>query len=185
MNLKEKMMETMMGSMSAEERKEMMEKIMETFFASMSPEEKQDMMKNMMPKMMEMMMGKGGSMMSMMGSMMGGKGPMAEMMKCCDDSGEESEGGFNPMEMCKQMMSSMRQSSEIATFATPEIRSLFEDWVRQIEDEIEQYIDKNVSCQPDILASHFKISKESVLYILSRLAQKGNISINVEKKSST
>lgn len=174
MNIKEKMMETMMGSMSPEERKEMMDKMMDGFFASMSPEEKQNMMKSMMPKMMEMMMGSGGSMMNMMGSMMG-------MVKRGGGPDKDTEGGFNPMEMCKQMMSTMRQSSDIATFATPEIRNLFEEWVRQIEEEIEQYIEKNASCEPGILASHFKISKESVLYILSRLAQKGKISIKVQK----
>jgi len=178
MNLKEKMMETMMGSMSPEERKEMMDKMMESFFTSMSPEEKQDMMKSMMPKMMEMMMGSGGSMMSMIGSMMG-------MTKRGGSPDKEAEGGFNPMDMCKQMMSSMRQSSDIATFATPEIRNLFEEWVRQIEEEIEQYIEKNASCEPEILASHFKISRESVLYFLSRLAQKGKISINVQKNPTT
>jgi hypothetical protein len=168
MNFKEKMMETMIGSMSAEDRKKMMDSMMEDFFSQMSPEEKKDMIKTMMPKMMEMMMG--------------GKGSMMDMRDCGGDSGEKDKGGFNPMEMCKEMMSSMRQNSEIATFATPEIRGLFEDWVRQIEEEIEQYIDKNDSCQPDVLAAHFKISKESVLYFLARLAQKGKISINVRKK---
>jgi hypothetical protein len=182
MNLKEKMMETMMGSMSAEEKKKMMNSMMESFFSSMSAEEKQDMMKTMMPNMMEMMKGSGG-MMGMMSSMMGGRSPMKDMASCCDDSGEESHEDFNPMEMCKQMMSSMRQSSDIATFATPEIRNLFEEWVRQIEEEIEQYITKNATSDPEIIASHFKISKESAIYFLSRLAQKGKISMNVQKMS--
>lgn len=171
MNIKEKMMETMMGSMSPEERKEMMDKMMETFFGSMSPSEKQEMMKSMMPKMMEMMMGSGRSMMG--------------MMKQGGDPGKGTEGGFNPIEMCRQMMSSMRQSSEIATFATPEIRNLFEEWVRQIEEEIEQHIIQNGSSEPELIASYFRISKESALYFLSRLAQKGKISINVQKNAST
>jgi hypothetical protein len=183
MNLKEKMMDTMMGSMSAEEKKEMMDTMMEKFFSSMSSEEKQDMMKSMMPKMMEMMKGSGG-MMGMMGAMMGGKSPMKDMMNCCDDSGEGSDEDLNPMEMCTQMMSSMRQSSEIATFATPEIRNLFEEWVRQIEEEIEQYIAKNATIEPEIISSHFKISKDSAIYFLSRLAQKGKITINVKKNPS-
>jgi hypothetical protein len=182
MNLKEKMMETMMGSMSPEEKKEMMNSMMETFFSSMSTEEKQEMMKTMMPKMMEMMRGSGG-IMGMMGSMMGGRSPLKEKAKSFDESADQPHEDFNPMDMCRQMMSSMRQSSEIATFATPEIRTLFEEWVRQIEEEIEQFITKNATSEPDIIASHFKISKASAIYFLSRLAQKGKISMNVQKNA--
>jgi hypothetical protein len=184
MNLKEKMMETMMGSMSPDEKKEMMNSMMESFFSSMSAEDKQDMMKTMMPKMMEMMSGSGG-MMGMMSSMMGGRSPVKDKSDCCDETVEDSPDDFNPMDMCRQMMSSMRQSSDIATFATPEIRSLFEEWVRQIEEEIEEYITKNSTSEPGIIASHFKISKESAIYFLSRLAQKGKISMNVQKNAGS
>lgn len=44
MGFKEKMMESMMGNMSSEERTAMMDKMMEQFLGNMSPEEKQDMM---------------------------------------------------------------------------------------------------------------------------------------------
>jgi hypothetical protein len=160
MGFKEKMMESMMGKISVEEKSAMMEKMMDQFFGNMTAEEKQDMMKNMMPKMM----GEGSSMMSSM---------------CCggDDS---SSDGFNPMDMCKKMMSSINQSSELATFATPEIRGLFEEWVGQLDNEVLDFVKKTKSTDPDQVAAHLKISRESAVYLLSRLAQKGIISFSVQ-----
>ncbi|MCX7710229.1 MAG: hypothetical protein N2484_10330 [Clostridia bacterium] len=185
MGFKEKMMEGMMGSMSSEERKEMMDKMMENFFSNMTKEEKQEMMNNMMPKMMGMMMGgsepgAGGNMMgSMMKSMMGGGSPMMSMMGGKEEVGEK---GFNPMDMCKKMMSTISQSSEIATFATPEVRQMFEEWVQQVDEEILNYVNDSGSIDPEQIAAHLKISKNSVIYFLSRLAQKGKLSIKVEKQ---
>jgi hypothetical protein len=139
MDLKEKMMESMMGKMSAEERSAMMDKMMEQFFDGMSAGEKQDMMMKMMPKMM--------------GQMMGGDGGM--------------------MGMCAKMMSRMSQSSEMAAFATPELRGLFDEWVQQLEAEVMESVKGKEEIDPEELAAKLKISKESTVYLLSRLAQKG------------
>ena len=49
----DEMMEAMIGSMSKEDRQEMMAKMMDKFFAGMTAEDKQRMMEQMMPKMME------------------------------------------------------------------------------------------------------------------------------------
>ncbi len=173
MGIKDKMMESMMGNMSKVEKMEMMDKMMDSFFSSMSDEDKKEMMSNMMPKMMQNMMGeKGGSMMGMMGNMMG------SMMKGKKDAGEN---GFNSMDMCKEMMSNMRQSSKIATLSTPEVQGLFEDWVEQIENEIIEFIKDKKFYDVEEIAKNFKISKESAYYFLTRLAQKGKINIKVEK----
>ena len=166
MGLKEKMMEEMMNKMSPEERKEMMEKLMESFFSKMTGEEKQKMMGEMISRMIP----GGGGMMGMMSTIMGGK--------------KASEWGFNPMEMCKKMMNSISQTSEIASFATPEVRGLFEEWAQQIEEEILSFIKEKGSIHPQEIAAHLKISKESVHYFLSRLAQKAKIQLKVEPEKS-
>jgi hypothetical protein len=163
MGFKEKMMDSIMGNLSSQEKSAMMDKMMGQFFDNLSPEEKRDMMKNMMPKMMG-----GGSMMDMMGSM---------------GRGDEGSEGFNPMDMCQKMMANISKSSDLATFATPEIRGLFEDWVQQIEEELVIFIEENPATEPKQVADHFKISEESAVYFLSKLAQKGRISLMVQKKA--
>jgi len=184
MGLKDKMMDGMMGKMSADEKKEMMDGMMNSFFSGMSPEEKSTMMNSMMEKffssmspeekknMMQNMMPK------MMKSMMGG-GSMPEMMKRMMKGMKHGEG-FNPMDMCQKMMSSVGKSSEMAAYATPELRGLFEEWLAQMEDEILQFIRENGTADAQKTAEHFKLSKESAAYCLSRLAQKGRITIKAE-----
>jgi hypothetical protein len=157
------MMGRMMGTMSADNKREMMDQ----FFSGMSDDDKKEMMQSMMPKMMEGMMGTGkGGMMGMM-SMMG--------------AGRAEGESFNPMDMCRKMMGAIGKASDLATFATPEIRGLFEEWVIQIEEEIMQFVKAADQVNPDSIAEHFKLSKESAMYFLTRLAQKGKISLEVKQ----
>ncbi len=154
MGFKEKMMEGMMKKMSSSEKKDMMDNMMESFFSNMTGEEKQDMMKNMMPKMM--------------GSMMGG------------GMGEMTDEGGGPMDMCKGMMESMAKNSDMASFAIPEVRDLFEEWVIQIEEEIMNLMDGKKEITPEDIAKELKISKKSAIYFASRLAQSGKISLIIK-----
>ncbi len=202
MGFKEGMADFMMGKMSAEQKKEMMDGMMGKFFAemtgadkqkmmdsmmekfmgTMSSEEKQGMMQSMMPKMMGSMMGGAGSgnpMMNMMGMMMGG------MQKGGAKSGEASnETGSTemPWDMCKKMMTSMSKTSELATFATPEVRQLFEEWAAQIESEVWAYIQTHPDEPTEKIAEHFKLSVESITYFLTRLAAQGKINLKAGKK---
>ena len=88
------------------------------------------------------------------------------------------------MDMCKEMMSKVSQSSDIATFATPEIRQLFEDWAQQVDEKILNIVQNDNSIRPEKIAEKLKITKDSVLYFLTRLAQKGKISLTVNKTVS-
>jgi hypothetical protein len=167
MDLKEKMMESMMGKMSTEEKKEMMESMMEKFFKNMTEDEKKEMMQSMMPKMMGQMMG-GGGMMGMMSSMMGG-------------GIDKGEGGSNPMNMCKEMMTSMKQSRQMASFATEEVQHLFSEWAEQIENEILDILDKDQSASVVTIGEKLHLSEKSVLYFLGRMAQAGQIQLHPSK----
>ena len=125
--------------------------------------------------------GSGLPMMNMMSMMMGGKDPM-DMMKSMKGKEGASEGHMEmPWDMCKKMMSSMSKTSELATFATPEVRQLFEEWAAQIEKEIMNYIRESKINEIEKIAEHFKLSKESVAYFLSRLAGKGKINLKAAK----
>jgi hypothetical protein len=87
--------------------------------------------------------------------------------------------GFNPMEMCKGMIGSITKSAEMATYATPELRALFEEWLGQIEAEIFEFLKDREAVAPENVAEHFKLSKESAVFLLSKLAREGKIKIRV------
>ena len=204
MSLKEKMAEMWMGNMEPKEKQEMMDSMMENFFANMSAEEKKKTMEammekfmgglnseekqaligTMMPKMMGGMMGGQESPMAgMMGRMMGKGGPMKEMMSKmmgCGGEGGESKG---PWDMCRKMMATVGRASDLATFATPEVRGLFEEWAAQIEEEIFHFIQESKTTDAEQIAARFKLSKNSANYFLSRLSQQGKISLKAEKSA--
>lgn len=89
--------------------------------------------------------------------------------------------GHMPWDVCKDMLSSLHQSHRIATLATPEVQGLFEDWVEQIEKELLDFLEDQKAADVKDIAAHFKISKDSAYYFLTRLAQKGKIKLNAEK----
>jgi len=178
MSLKEKLMNKMMDNqfqnMSSEDKKQMMDTMMDKFFSSMSEDEKNEMMSGMMPKMMGNMMGGdskmgGNPMMGMMSMMMGG-GKM--------NSGQGNENKM-PMDMCKEMMSGIKETANTAKFATAELRGLFDEWCQQIEQEIFNFIKEKNSINVEQLSEKFSLSEESIKYLLGRLARKNLIDYKV------
>ncbi len=153
------------GKTTGPKEKQMWEHMMECCCSEMSDEEKKKW-KAEIPNMKQHMMEYGWG--HKMGMMIGHKhGKM---------------GSFMPMEMCKDMMSSLHQSHRVANLATPEVQGLFEDWVEQIEQEMVDYLKNKDSVEVHEVANHFKISKESTYYFLTRLAQKEKIKLKVNKE---
>jgi hypothetical protein len=190
MKIKERMMENMMNKMKPNERQQMMSMMMEQFFSTMSPEDKQNMMDGMMEKflgnltdeekrsMMSSMMPK------MMSSMMGGgKNTMMDMLKNMISGRKEGEGTAEmPWDMCKKMMGNIGKYSELASYATPELHQLFEEWLSQINEEVVETVQKEGKADPEALSGKFKLSNESIHFILGKLAQEGKINIKAERK---
>lgn len=90
--------------------------------------------------------------------------------------------GFNPMEMCKNMIGSITKSAEMAAYTTPELRALFEEWLGQIETEILEFLKGRDAVAPEEVGEHFKVSKESVVFLLSKLAREGKIKIGAGER---
>jgi hypothetical protein len=177
MSFKENFMNKMMGNqfqnMSSDDKKQMMDAMMDKFFSSMTDEEKKKMMSDMMPKMMGNMMGGdsktgGNPMMGMMSMMMGGKM-------------NNGSGGDNkmPWDMCKEMMSGIKETANTAKFATAELRGLFDEWCQQIEQEILNFVKEKNSIDVKELSEKFSLSEESIKYLLGRLASKNLIDYKV------
>jgi hypothetical protein len=182
---KQKAMETMMekflGGLSSEERGKMMEGMMEKFLGGMSAEERGAMMSRMMPQMMGSMTG-GGGMMGMMGRMIGGTMGGGTRTQPGGKSQEAEGAGEMPWDMCRKMMGAMTEGTQTARFATPEVRGLFDEWAAQIEEELLQFTKDAGGVDVQKAAEHFRLSRESTIYFLTRLAQKGKIEFG--KKSS-
>jgi len=158
------MMDNQFKNMSSDDKKQMMESMMDKFFSSMSEEEKKEMMSGMMPKMM------GNNPMM---------GMMSMMMNRNKNTGEKAEEGKMPWDMCKDMMSGIKETANTAKFATTELRGLFDEWCQQVEKEILNFIKEKNSINIEVLSEKFALTEESIKYLLNRLASKNLIDYKV------
>lgn len=106
---------------------------------------------------------------------------MREMMERMGAGG----GGFDPAAMCQAMMSSVGKSAELAAYATPEIRTLFEEWARSVQDEVLTTLRSRGPLDLEALAGALKISPESALFFLGRLVREGKASIGAVRATGT
>ena len=89
---------------------------------------------------------------------------------------------MNPTEMSKEVLSAVSQSYELATYSTPELRGLFNDWVQAIEGEIIDFLNERQNVDPVEVATHFKLTQESAIFVLGKMAREGKISMQASQR---
>jgi predicted ArsR family transcriptional regulator len=82
------------------------------------------------------------------------------------------------MAMCQAMMTSVSKSAEMAAYATPEVRTLFEEWARSVEEEILTILKAQGQRDLGQLAAGLRISPESALVLLGKLVREGKVTIS-------
>lgn len=85
---------------------------------------------------------------------------------------------FNPSAMCQAMMTSVSKSAEMAAYATPEVRMLFEEWAENVRAEVLTVLRTRGRVDLAELASALKISPEGALFFLGRLVREGKATIS-------
>jgi hypothetical protein len=108
---------------------------------------------------------------------MGGTG-VPPMMQ---DMMQKMMGGmkdFNPMAMCQAMMTCVSKSAEMAAYATPEVRTLFEEWAQSVVTEVLTVLKGKDRMDLRELAAVLKISPEGALFFVGRLVREGKVSIS-------
>ena len=81
--------------------------------------------------------------------------------------------------MSKEVLAAIRHSYDLGNYATPELRSMFHDWLSEIEQLVAEFVNQYRYVDLVDIARQFKLSKQSVIYIVRKLAQKDKISIQV------
>jgi len=81
------------------------------------------------------------------------------------------------MQMSQQMAGAVTESASMASFATPEVRGLFEEWAKAVEDEIVAFLKEKGSSEPSEIAVRLKISEESALYFIGKMAREKKVKI--------
>ncbi len=89
------------------------------------------------------------------------------------------------MEFMQKMAGAITESNSIASFATPEIRKLFDDWVNMVGEEVLHFLTEKGPSVPSEIAANLKISEESAIFFIAKMAMEKKIKISrVEKRES-
>jgi hypothetical protein len=75
------------------------------------------------------------------------------------------------------MAGAVSESASMASFATPELRALFEEWAKAVEEEILGFLKEKGSSNPSEIASKLKISEESTLFLIGKMAREKKLKI--------
>jgi len=134
------------------------------------------------PNPMEMGMAK--KMMSQMGK--GGPNPMAMMQKMMAQmsEGKESAAPMPPMMqmcmgMCSEMLTAIKRTTDMATFATPELHQLFAEWLETTEDRALEYLKESGEADSKALAKALNISEESTAFLIARMIGNGKVDVQL------
>lgn len=79
------------------------------------------------------------------------------------------------MEMGQQMAGAVTESASLASFATPEVRGLFEEWAKAVEEEILELLKNKGTAEPSEIAAKLKISEESALFFIGKMAREKKV----------
>ncbi|HOP86694.1 MAG TPA: hypothetical protein PLM71_09860 [Syntrophorhabdaceae bacterium] len=108
-----------------------------------------------------------------------GMGMMSEMMKNMMQNMMKDSGSMPEMcmKMMEQMMGSMAESAKNASYATPEMRGLFEEWLKNLEAEVIEFVKEKGKATPNDISEKLKISKDSIIFLIAKLAKEGKLTI--------
>ncbi len=71
------------------------------------------------------------------------------------------------------------EAQKLAAYATPEVRGLFEDWVKAMEASVVEFIKEKETSNPEEIATHLEISVESAAFIIGKLVREGRLRVHV------
>ena len=109
---------------------------------------------------------------------------MASMMQQMKEGMGAGMREFGPMAMCRAMMPAFEEPADVAADATPEVRALFEEWVRGVEDEMLSVLRTRGPLEVADLAAALKISPESALHFLGKLVREGKATLSGTRASA-
>ncbi|MDG6243887.1 MAG: hypothetical protein QCH31_05790 [Methanolobus sp.] len=81
------------------------------------------------------------------------------------------------MQIQQNMMGFAKDDSDMATYGTPELKKLFEEWLDQVNEDLVE-IRKETNDTKEI-AQKLNLSEESVNFLISRSGSKGRSSGNL------
>ncbi len=77
--------------------------------------------------------------------------------------------------MCRSLVDKVARSQQLQAVAAPEVLTLFEDWMEELERELLTLMDETGEDDPARLASQVGLSRSGVHFLLTKLEREGKI----------
>jgi predicted transcriptional regulator len=83
--------------------------------------------------------------------------------------------GVDPTQMCRSLVDKVVQSEQLRAIADPDLLVLFEDWLEELETEVQALIKTHGPMDSRKLADKLGLSVSGATFLLSKLARAGTI----------
>jgi hypothetical protein len=90
------------------------------------------------------------------------------MATCMDE-------GVDPTDMCQSMIDRVARSKQLTSISEPEILSLFEDWLEELDGEVVAFVKKTGSKNPFDLAKGCGLSRSGAEFLITKLKREGKL----------
>ena len=83
--------------------------------------------------------------------------------------------GVDPTDMCQSMVDKVARSKQLTSVADPEILSLFEDWLEELDGEVIAFAREAGSTDPSDLAKGCGLSQSGAEFLITKLKREGKL----------
>jgi hypothetical protein len=83
--------------------------------------------------------------------------------------------GVDPTHMCQALVDKVTRSRQLMAVTDPEILTLFEDWLEELEEEVISWVKKSQSLDPAALAQQLGLSLPGATFFLTKLTREGKL----------
>ena len=78
--------------------------------------------------------------------------------------------------MCQSLVTRMTRSKQLSAVAHPEVLTLFENWLEELEDEVISQVKRTGSVDPAEVAGALSISRSGADFLIAKLSREGRLS---------
>jgi hypothetical protein len=82
--------------------------------------------------------------------------------------------GVDPTKMCQSLVDKVAQSKQLMAVAHPEVLTLFENWLEELEEEVARCVERTGN-DPVRLAEETGLSRSGAAFLLAKLARDGRV----------
>ncbi|MBS3809727.1 MAG: hypothetical protein KGY38_06205 [Desulfobacterales bacterium] len=88
--------------------------------------------------------------------------------------------GVDPTQMCQSLVNKVAQSEQLSAITDPDVLVLFEDWLEELENEVQKIYKASGVMDEDIVAEKLGLSRRGTKFLLSKMSREGKISSSSE-----